>query len=654
MMRSLVNWVDDRTGLRKFVHEMLYENIPGGARWRYVTGSMLVFAFMTQAVTGFFLWMCYSPGSQNAYESVFWIQNELTGGWILRGIHHFMAQAMVALLPLHLLQVVIDKAYRPPREFNFWTGMILMLITLGLSLTGYLLPWDQKGYWATKVATNLMTLAPGGEYLQKLVVGGTDYGHYTLTRFFALHAGILPALLVLFLTLHVTLFRRHGITAERSAKRPDQFFWPYQVFKDGVACLLLLVLVLLLVIRFDVQGLFAGTLSGATHGAHLSSPANAVEDYKAARPEWYFLFLFQFLKKFEENEFLGAIVIPGAVVGYMFLMPLIGRAKWGHYLNVAALFVLLGGVVYLTGEAMYEDNFAKWYQYEPEKYRNDAAALARYNDRYQASKDYLDAVQNGHEEYDRVRELVLTYGIPRDGVLQLMARDPQIQGPKLFRAKCASCHSYLDSEGRGIPGPLAASDGEPNGAPNLYGFASRAWIAGLLDPEKIVSPDYFGRTAHGHKDQDGDYPSGGMVEFVRDTLADLDDTSKKSLADLIIALSAEAQLPAQEEADAQARADGAIERGKAAIASLGCTDCHSFHGEGETAAPDLTGYGSLEWLTLMIANPEHERLYKEGNDRMPAFAADPDHPETNLLTRRQIELIARWLRGDSRILAADE
>src|ERR1700676_342184 len=181
------DWLDHRTGYRRLVHEALYERIPGGARWRYVWGSTLVLT-----ITGIFLWMAYSANAQGAWESANYIQTEMQGGWLLRGLHHFTAQAMIVLLVLHLMQVVIDGAYRAPREVNFWLGLVLMMIVLGLSLTGYLLPWDQKGYWATNVATNLMNLVPAvGGKLQQLVVGGADYGHHTLTRFFALHAGLL-------------------------------------------------------------------------------------------------------------------------------------------------------------------------------------------------------------------------------------------------------------------------------------------------------------------------------------------------------------------------------------------------------------------------------------------------------------------------------
>ena len=157
-MKPLMDWLDARTGIRRLTHEALMENIPGGARWRYVWGSALTFCLFVQFVTGAILWTAYSPGAQSAWESVYYIQHEMVGGWFLRGLHHYTAQLMVVLLVLHLMQVVIDGAYKAPREVNFWFGLGLLMLTLGLALTGYLLPWDQKGYWATKVATNIATL----------------------------------------------------------------------------------------------------------------------------------------------------------------------------------------------------------------------------------------------------------------------------------------------------------------------------------------------------------------------------------------------------------------------------------------------------------------------------------------------------------------
>src|SRR3954471_8294680 len=248
-MKRILDWLEHRTGIKKLTHEALYENVPGGARWRYGWGSTLTFALAVQFITGVFLWMAYSPSSQTAWESVFYIQDEMTGGWLLRGLHHFMAQLMTILLALHLMQVVIDGAYKAPREINFWFGLILLQLTLALSLTGYLLPWDQKGYWATKVSTNIAAITPfAGPMIQKIIVGGVDYGHHTLTRFFALHAGVLPGAIVVLLVGHIYLFRRHGITPKRPYRTRDEAFWPEQVLKDTVACLAVLATVLFLIV----------------------------------------------------------------------------------------------------------------------------------------------------------------------------------------------------------------------------------------------------------------------------------------------------------------------------------------------------------------------------------------------------------------------
>src|SRR5437764_11002284 len=176
MLKGFIDWADHRTGCRKLAHGALFENVPGGARWRYVWGSTLTFTLAVQFITGIFLWMAYSPSSQTAWESVYYIQHEMAGGWLLRGIHHFTAQAMNVLLVLHLMQVLIDGAYKAPREVNYWFGFFRLLLVLGLSLTGYLLPWYQKGYWATTVATNIMAITPLiGPALQRLILSVSDY-----------------------------------------------------------------------------------------------------------------------------------------------------------------------------------------------------------------------------------------------------------------------------------------------------------------------------------------------------------------------------------------------------------------------------------------------------------------------------------------------
>lgn len=602
-MEAFLNWLDDRTGIRDFLSEALYENIPGGARWRYVWGSTLVFTFVVQLITGVFLWMQYSPSAQTAWESVYYIQYQTQGGWLLRGVHHFTAQAMVVLLVFHMMQVVIDGAYRAPREVNFWLGLILMQIVLGLSLTGYLLPWDQKGYWATAVATNLMNLVPViGDDLQKLVVGGPEYGHHTLTRFFALHAGVLPGLLIFFLVLHVYMFRRHGITHKLPVKYQDGTFWPDQVLRDAVACLAVMTVVMLFVLRGAILN---GETDVTRLGAELGAPADPAVQYSAARPEWYFLFLFQFLKYFPgASEAIGAIYVPGLVMLVLFLMPIVGRWQLGHRFNVALMFALIAGACLLTYLAWYTDH------------RGPTAAR------------HASAVATAEAEAERAVELAeAPTGIPATGAVTLLRNDPKVQGAREFETSCAVCHGKPAEQDK-------AGKPKRDGAPLLAGFASRKWIAGLLDPEKIAGPDYFGNTAHWE---------GDMVGYVT---GDLKEWKKEEIENAVIALSAEAQLKSQLEAD---KTDAAkIAAGQELIKDESrCAQCHKFHDAGtEGAAPDLTGYGSELWLTEFISNPEHERFYGDNNDRMPCFAAGPPGDKSNLLSPKTLKLIVDYLRGD--------
>lgn len=691
-MNQLLNWLDHRTGYKQLMHEALYENVPSGARWRYVTGSMLVFAFTVQAITGVFLWMAYSPSSQTAWESVYYIQHEMQGGWLVRGVHHFMAQAMVVVLALHLLQVVIDGAYRSPREVNYWLGLILMKIVLGLGLTGYLLPWDQKGYWATNVATNLMTLVPfAGAELQKVVVGGNEYGHATLTRFFALHAGVLPGALVGFLALHIAVFRRHGITAHITPGRKDQGFWPHQVLLDGLACLAMLGVVVLCVIKFDVGGLLSGNLPPAGQlGAELGAPADPSEPFASARPEWYYLFLFQLLKFFEgSTEWIGAILLPGLLMGLLFLMPIIGRSQRGHQFNVLAVLLLVGGAGVLTVWAIVDDNF----QYVAERLNLDPD---KYESKISQARDFHEGREKAERDAKRMIELVNRRQtidgkpsqpllIPKLGAVYLLRNDPLTQGPRLFAKHCASCHEYVDPDGKSetrlamiqepqVQDPAAADpvvvrgadgqvayDAPPATAPNLFGFASRNWIRGLLDKEqisavsfvpepatdpklaelkdhpanhrrRIVSP-YFGNTAH---------RDGRMAEWVQRHVGGIPAEDREAI---VIALSAQARLRDQSEADAKDAEK--IRQGVQLIEKNCARGCHRFGGDGPLGlAPDLTGYGSYEWTLSFLTDPTHQRFYRHENDRMPSFAKDLDQPAGHTVSIRELSLIVDWMRGD--------
>ena len=660
VLGQLADFLDDRTGYRAVMHEALYERVPGGARWRYVWGSALVFAFMTQVITGLVLWSSYSASAQTAWESVYYIQHEMTGGWLLRGIHHVMAQAMVVLLALHLMQVVIDGAYRAPREVNFWLGLVLMMLVLGMALTGYLLPWDQKGYWATRVATNLAGLVPlVGPSLQQVVVGGPDYGHHTLTRFFAIHAGFLPVTLVLMLVVHLSLFRKHGLCAKQPIVRPDAMFWPDQVLKDAVAMLAVMAVVLGVILMPALRAMLEGRpIVPGELGAELGAPADPSLPYAAARPEWYFLFLFQFLKVFEgfgaSGEFFGAIVVPGLVMGVMFLMPILGRWQLGHRFNVAFTFALLAGIGLLTAMATNEDYAALWAdrgafadveklleETENDKakiaahFGNDAAKIAVFEarvkklDRIRHSQSFLDAVAQAKADAARSIELAgRPERIPPAGMMELVRNDALSQGPKLFSQHCVSCHAHVDPAAPEAHAVLAKAS-----AANLHGFGTAAWMRGLLDPKQVAGPAYFGNTAH--KDDD-------MVNFVQNDLADAATWKPDDIEAVIVAMAAEAGLAAAGTPPA------VIEKGRGLVADgERCGSCHTFRDNGVAAgsAPDITGWGSREWLVGIIVDPTHERFYGDTNDRMPSFGK-AEEGAAPILTRRQIEMIADWLRGD--------
>jgi len=367
-------------------------------------------------------------------------------------------------------------------------------------------------------------------------------------------------------------------------------YWPDQALRDAVASVAVLATVLWVVLRTREMG-----------GVELLAPANASEPYSAARPEWFMLWLFQFLKLFPGGtEVWGAIVIPG--LGFLVLaaMPWVGRWRCGAGFNTGLILALAAGAMLLTAQAWRHD-------------RRDPA--------------YAQAVKQAQLEAERVRALAGgPNGIPAAGAIDLLRQDPLTEGPRLFARHCASCHRYDGHDGLGIQPTESASGAD------LKGFASREWLTGLLDPERIGTSHYFGGTK---------FAKGKMVRFVRNEVAEFTPENLANLAKVVIALSAEAELPAQRAADAGDAALIAEGRELARSEAMQCTECHQFREPDDSAtAPDLTGYGSRAWLAEFIGDPAHLRFYGTRNDRMPRFGED------QILTEREIGLLTDWLRGD--------
>ena len=615
-MKALLDWIDNRTGLRTLLATCSDRKIPGGADWWHVWPAAITFAFAVQVITGLFLWMFYSPGGGTAWESVYFLQSEVFGGWLVRGIHHFSAQVLVALVGLNVLQMILRRTYRPPREFVFWTSVFLGLIALAAVLTGDLLAWDENSYWATSTRVGYLTLVPiVGDQLHKLAMGGPGFGHLTLTRFFALHAGAFAPLFLVCLVLYRRAGRRADELELAEARRAG-WAWPNQAVRNAAGCAVLMVVVLALSVQHAFLGERAAGPPGEYLGAELGAPADPAEFYDAARPEWSFLGLYGLANRFQKlanrlhlhelpglgvsSEFIPIFLLPGLVVLLVLCMPLVGRFSAGHVLNVVVTFVVLVGLIALSVEVVLTD-------------RGDP--------------DHQAALAAGRAQARRAVALAQSpQGIPAGGALTLLRSDPKTQGPRLFKQHCASCHDYTGG------GEGADIKAEESSAPNLYQFAGRDWLTGFLDHDQIAGAKYFGNTA---------FKDGTMVGFVTGSLKELkDDIGEEDFQKLVAALAAQSAY------DAPPEADQIDEEAKFLFEDFTCVDCHKFHDLGSLGvAPDLTGYGSREWLIGIISDPTQKRFYRDDNDRMPAYAEDAQAPENNVLTARHVEMLADWLRG---------
>lgn len=607
LMRALFDWLESRTGVVGFGRDVFFHAVPGGAGWRRVWGTLVLFALFCEFVTGLVLWMFYAPGVVSSWESVHFIQAELAGGWFVRGLHHYIAQVMVVLLVLHLLQVVIGGLYRAPREVGFWVSVMLIGVVLGTAFTGYILPWDRRGFMASTVSSGLMANTPLiGPWLRELFLGAPQPGQATLQRVMVLHAGVLPAVILGLLAVQTILFRRFvRQQRERAAGEgaPDQHgpaaavaWFPAQAWREAAAC----------------AAFFAAmaAITLATRGAPLDAPAEASVADTSARPEWYFLFLFRLLHLEifgGARQIIPAMILPGLAFGFLILMPFLARWKFGHRLNVIAVTAGVAGYAALTA--------LTWVQDRRDPAQQAALALAR-------------------QDAARARQVAAAAkGLPPDGILSVLAKDAVTQGPRLFAQKCASCHAFDGHNGLGQPLTTPAS------AADLAGFGSRRWLREFLDPAHLVSPRFWGQTAF-VKPPEGRKVS-KMVTFVTEDVAAYSPEQKAQLEKVIVALSAEARLESQAPQDALDAA--VIAEGGALLGEngLACTDCHQWREE-TAGRPDLNGWASRQWIIDLLHNPAHERFYGKNNDRMPAYG------EKGELSPAQIGMIVDWLRGEAR------
>ena len=437
-MKKILDWLESRTGYRGIVRGALHEPVLGGASFFYVFGSVLLFLLLLQMTTGMLLAFYYSPSATDAWASTAYIQDSLTLGWLIRGLHHHGASAMVIVAGMHLMQTALWGAYKKPRELNWLTGVLLLGLILAFALTGYLLPWDQTGYWATKVATGIAGETPIlGPTMQQALQGGNEYGNLTLTRFYALHVFVLPVGTLGLVAVHLMLFRRHGVTPGWRMSRAQlrervQPFWPDQMWKDMVA----------MAVAF--AALFGWTWY--QHGARLDGPADPSSNFDA-RPEWYFRPLYQMLKYFDGSmQTVAALGVPAVVGAFLIGLPLLDRAKTtrpGQIGRAIPLGALAAGIVVVGMLTVLS-------------YRQDAA-----------DPELQERQESAEKQAIHDRGLAMKNGVPAQGGVAVRTTAPFHRARTLWARECASCHEGDERKGPEI-GP---------------GYNTRGWIKGFLkDP----------------------------------------------------------------------------------------------------------------------------------------------------------------------------
>jgi ubiquinol-cytochrome c reductase cytochrome b subunit len=317
MASRIFEWLDSRLNLKSVERTLLDEPIPGGASWIYVFGSATLFLFVLQAITGMFLAIYYAPTPDHAYDSVQYIETQVTFGWFVRGLHHWGASGMVMAVGLHMLQVFLYGAYKPPRELMWMVGVVLLLVVMAFAFTGYLLPWDQTAYWATQIGINMVGTVPlVGSFLMKVLRGGEALGALTLSRFFAVHVLFLPAVILMGVALHLFILRRVGPAGpwdKARAATGSETFYPRQVYMDAVVMLGVFAVIAVMAILVPFP---------------LTDKANPSDTSFVPVPEWYFLFYYELLKLVHGPlEPLATWVLPAVFIFVLLLWPFLDRRK---------------------------------------------------------------------------------------------------------------------------------------------------------------------------------------------------------------------------------------------------------------------------------------------------------------------------------------
>jgi ubiquinol-cytochrome c reductase cytochrome b subunit len=343
---GVVDSIDERLKVRTLMAVLLHVRIPIRARTYYL-GGITLFLFGVQLATGTLLTLYYQPTPDAAYESVLYISSEVTFGWLIRSIHHWGANLMILVLVLHVVRIFFQAAYKYPRELTWIVGVGLLLVTIGFGFTGYLLPWDQRAFWATVVGTEIVGSVPlVGDELLRLLRGGPDITDATLTRFFSIHVLVLPLAFFGLIAFHLLFVhqtgladparrdpRPHEVAAREPVEKTKPFF-PHYIVDEALAWYVVLAALVVLASLFP---------------AGLEEEANRLVTPEHTKPEWYFLGVYELLKHVPR---LVGVLAPVLAIAVIALLPLLDRNPEVHPrrrpLAIGLGVALIAGLVGLT------------------------------------------------------------------------------------------------------------------------------------------------------------------------------------------------------------------------------------------------------------------------------------------------------------------
>lgn len=568
--RRLQRWLAERT--RATTDALARQGAPG---WSRTLGTMLLALIALELLTGLAMAFFYSPSVTDAWASIAYLETEVRLGSFVRALHHWGNDALVVVAVLHLATTFVIGAYRKPRELTWLTGLVMLLLVVAFTLTGIVLPFDARSLAASQVETQIIHSMPLiGPLQRELLIGGNDYGNLSLTRFYALHALVLPVALGGLVAAHVALVRRHGPAPRwwqhdtageasgppASARRP---WWPFQAARDAVAVLAVVGLVM---------------VAAWVSRAPLYAPADPSGSFDA-RPAWYFMPLFELRKTFTgAGEIVATAVLPALALAFLALVPFLDRDGSGSPLRrkryVLPFVAGLLGVVALGALGVMADA---------------------------GNTQHQEALADARKEGAEALRLAAMGGVPLDP-LRLIENDRPRWGEQLFAEHCASCHGVGTGLGCG---------------PDLGAWGSAAWLERFLD-----DPNH--RHLYG-----GTALAGKMLGIEAYGIEDADD--RAALVAGLVARRGEGWVP---QGVAGAETDA---RFVEVFDDAGCQACHRLElgeqalGRVDAMGPELTYYGSPQWVETLLLSPDAPSHYGKLNT-MPSFAAKLDRAEREALT----------------------